>query len=84
MERLPRKRNRPQRVGSGRVALFADQRVPAQPRLDADLIALPVTRRTSTATRRQRLDDAVVADRFLAVRIARVGLLNQRTSSQTR
>src|SRR6187431_1150192 len=40
VERLPRKRNRPQRVGAVGVALFADQGVPAQARLDPDLIAL--------------------------------------------
>ena len=40
VQRLPRKRNRPQRIGSEGIALLADQRVAAKPRLQPDLIAL--------------------------------------------
>ena len=81
VERLARKRNRPERVRPVRVALFADQRVASQPRLNADLIP-PPRHQPHLDQRRalERLEHRVVADRLLAARIAGVGfLLNQRS-----
>ena len=80
VQRLARKRNRAQRVRPVDVALLADQRVPAQPRLDPDLVALAGHEAHLDQRRAaERFDHAVVADRFLAARIARVRLfLNQR------
>ena len=80
VERLPRKRNRAEGVRPVDVALFADQRVAAQARLDPNLIPLSGHQAHLDQRRRlERLDHAVMADRFLAARVARVRfLLNQR------
>src|SRR4029078_11020640 len=64
------------------VPLFADEHMPSQPRLDANLIALPChqahfDQRCASYT----LDRLVLTDRVLALRILRVSLfLNQRPS----
>ena len=80
VERLPRKGNRAQRVRAIHVAPLADERVAAQPRLDADLVALPRLEAHLDQRRvAKRLDDAVVADGFGPLRIARMRfLLNER------
>src|ERR1700722_18791519 len=80
VQRLSGKRDRPQQVRAVDVALLADERVAAQPCLYADLVALA----GDEAHFDQRglaiaLDHAVLADRFLASRIARMRLfLNER------
>src|SRR5258707_2268650 len=80
MERLSRKRDRAQRVRPVDVTLLADQRVTTQPRLDADLIALAGDEPHFDQRRpRELFDHLVMADRLLALRVARVRfLLNQR------
>src|SRR3954452_9730903 len=76
VERLAREGDRPQRVWPVDVALLADQRVAAETRLDADLIALAGDERHLDERRGvERLDDAVMADRRLAARIARARFL---------
>ena len=81
MERLPRERNRAQRPLPDDVPTFADQRVPAQPRLGADLIALAGSEPNLDERRAgELLEDAILADRFLAAWIARACLfLDERT-----
>ena len=80
MQGLTRKVDRPQRIGAVDVAPLPYQRVPAQPRLDANLIAAPGHERQFNERRPlQRFDEAVLADGFLAARIIRTRfLLNQR------
>ena len=75
VERLTRQRNRPQRLRPVHVPLLADERVPPQPGLNADLGAL-ARDETHLDERRaaERLDDPVFADGLRAARIARVRL----------
>src|SRR5262245_19199284 len=76
VERVTLELDRPQAFGPVRVALLADERVPAQPRLDPDLVAAPRLQPHFDERRvAEALDDAVVADRFLRARIARMRLL---------
>src|SRR5262252_4940418 len=80
VQRLARKRDRAQMSRTVCVALLADQRVPPQARLDANLIA-PAGDEGHLHERRagQPLDNAVAANGFFAAGIARAGfLLNQR------
>ena len=76
MERLPFEGDRPQLVRSIGVANFADQRVPAKARLDADLVALARMQANLDQARQCKfLDDRVMADRFCGARILRVCFL---------
>src|SRR5438105_10288023 len=62
MERLAREGDRPEGVGAVDVALFADERVPAQPRLEPDLVAFAGDEPNLDERRRvEHLDDAVLA-----------------------
>ena len=80
VQRLPRKTDRPQMIGTEDVALLADQHVAAQARLEPNLVALPRDEADFDERRvAVRLDDAVFRLGFLAARIARARfLLNQR------
>ena len=80
VQRLSRERDRAQGVRTVDVAHLSDQRVAAQPCLNADLVALAGDEADLDQRRsRQRLEHPVVADRFLPARIARRRLLlNQR------
>ena len=76
MKRLPLEGDRPQLVRSIGVANFADQRVAAKARLDADLVALAGMQANLDQARRCKfLDDRVMADRFCGARILRVRFL---------
>src|SRR5579884_3058096 len=76
MQRVTLELDRPQRPGTVGVALFADQRVSAQPRLEADLVAA-AGREPDLDQRRvaEALDRPVIADRICAARIAGMRLL---------
>src|SRR2546422_9066921 len=76
VQRLPRECNRSEMIRSEDVPLLADEHVPAQPRLEANLVA-PAGDQLDFDQRRaaESLDDAVLADGFLAARIARGRLL---------
>src|SRR2546427_2018965 len=76
VQRLPRERNRSEMIRPEDVPLLADEHVPAQPRLEANLVA-PAGDQLDFDQRRaaESLDDAVLADSFLAARIARARLL---------
>src|SRR5687768_6199227 len=76
MQRVALELDRTQRPGSEGVALLADERVAAEPRLNADLIAPPAVQPHFDQRRLAvPLADAVVADRFLRRGIARMRLL---------
>src|SRR5436190_4896763 len=76
MKRLPGKVNGTQIVGSVDVATLADERVTAQPRLQADLVPLAGLEPHFDERRRVKtLDDAILADGIFAARVARMGLL---------
>src|SRR6266545_2507328 len=80
VQRMPLELDRPQRAWPERVSLFSDERVAAQPRLDADLIA-PAALEPHFDQRGVfvPLEDPVIRDRFLRIRIARMGFfLDQR------
>jgi len=80
VQRLSWELDRPQRVGPVGVALLADERVPAQARLDPDLIPFAGHETDlDQGSLAQRLDQAVVRHRLVPARIARVRLfLHQR------
>src|SRR4051812_28693811 len=70
VQRLTRERDRPEIVGSVDITLLADEGVPAQPRLNPNLVAPPGDQRHLDQRRAgQPLDDAVAADRLLAARV---------------
>src|SRR5215475_6233067 len=80
MERLSREVDRSKCVRSVNVAPLADERVPAQTRLQANLVPLSGLEPDFEESRRlKRLERLVAAHRVLATRVSRVGLLlNQR------
>src|SRR5213075_2061333 len=70
---LTRKINGPQRLRPEDVPPFADERVPAQAGLDADLVSFPRPQPHFEHRRvAELLDDAVIAHRLRALRIPRV------------
>ena len=70
---LAGKRDGPQRVGPERVALLADERVPAQPRLNPDLVAPPGAKAHLDERRvAVGLEHAIVADRLAGPRVLRM------------
>src|SRR5206468_10027779 len=76
VQRLATKRDRPQVLGPERITPFPDERVTAEPCLDANLIATARDERyLDQRCRLELFDHPVVADRLLAARITRVGLL---------
>src|SRR6266487_5350386 len=76
VQRLAMERDRPQALGPVCITSLADECVTAEPRLDANLIAAPGDERyLDQRCRLELFDHPVVADRLLAARIPRVGLL---------
>src|SRR5262245_35814442 len=79
VQRLARKRNGPQLLGTEDVATLADERVATQSGLDSDLVSFagfePHIEQRRIA---KLLDDGIAADRLGALRIARMRpLLNE-------
>src|SRR5437773_6813203 len=76
VQRLTRERDRSEMIRTEDVALLTDEHVPAQPRLKSNLVALARDQlHLDERGVAKSLDDAVVAHRFLAARIARARLL---------
>src|SRR5436190_21679714 len=80
VQRLARKRNRPQPLGSVNVASLPDQRVPAQTRLNPDLVSLSgLQTHFEKGNVGELLDDAITAHCLGPLRVARVRpLLDER------
>src|SRR5204862_8045822 len=76
VECLAMKRDRTEHLRAVDIPPFADERMSAKPRLDPNLIALP-GHETHFDERRaaEAFEHAVLADRFLAARIARMRFL---------